>query len=58
MCGVKQKADSGPAKLIGDSLRSHQENLFTNPRQAFDMFLTGKFAYIQVLYLLKIQKVD
>lgn len=57
MCGVKQAAGSGPAKLIGDSLRSHPENFFTNPQKAFDMFLTGKFAYIQVLYLLKIQKV-
>ncbi len=43
-----QSATSGPEKIIGDSFRNHPENMFTIPKQGIDLLCTGKFAYVAV----------
>jgi len=43
-----QNSTDGMEKLIGDSLRTHPENMFYDPRQVIKKLMTGKHALAQV----------
>ena len=45
LCSCAQNAKSGPAKILGDSLRAHPNNIFPDLDDAKKKIMTGLYAF-------------